>query len=507
MVIDLIEQVRATKELPALPASAVEVLRLTSGGDASASELATVIERDPSLAAKLLKLVNSPLFGVRREVTNVQQAVALAGQRVVRVTALSVSFSEQINAKRSAGFDYESFWRSSLTGAVAARLIARAAAPEIAEEAFIAGLLAQIGRLAAHTVAPDLYARAIETKDRDGCRLRDAERAVFGVTGAALGRALLERWSLPASLCAAVGASQGDEAGLDGPVLRLAEIVRVAYAVSELFCREVGVVELDLVREEVRRLAGLDENAVEAALAAIDTHVRQMARDLSLEIGSTVDYAEIRALAAMEMARLTFEAEHERTATLARAEEAEAEARQLHEDSKHIIRAATTDSLTGIANRAAFEQRLDELLTTPNAAGRVALFMIDVDYFKGFNDTYGHQAGDEVLRAVAAALRDAACGGAIVARWGGEEFIAAGMFGSEADAVEFGERLRAAIAGVCVHWDGAALSVTASIGVALATGGAIAVSAERLIGDADARLYEAKRAGRNRVVATGAMAA
>ncbi len=504
MVIELMGLVRATKELPALPASAVEVLRLTSAGDASASDLAAVIERDPSLAAKLLKLVNSPLFGVRREVTNVRQAVALAGQRVVRVTALSVSFSEQINTKQSAGFDYESFWRSSLTGAVAGRLIARAAAPEIAEEAFIAGLLAQIGRLAAHAVAPDLYARAIEMKDRDGCRLREAERAVFGVTGAALGRALLERWNLPGSLCAAVGASQGDDAGLDGPVRRLAEIVRAACAVSELFCREIGAVEIDLVREEVRRLAGLDEHAVEDALASIDTHVRQIARDMSLEIGSTADYAEIRTQAAAELARLTFEAETERTATLARAEEAEAEARQLHEESKHIIRAATTDSLTGLANRAAFEQRLEELLSAPNAAGRVALFLMDVDHFKVFNDTYGHQAGDEVLRAVAAALRDAARGEAAVARWGGEEFIAAGRFRTEREAVGLGDRLRAAIAAVCVRWDGAALNVTASVGVAFAAAG---TTAERLIGDADARLYEAKRAGRNRVVVSSALAA
>ncbi len=501
MVIDLLGLVRATKELPALPASAVEVLRLTSTGDASASDLASVIERDPSLATKLLKLVNSPLFGVRREVTNVQQAVALAGQRVVRVTALSVSFSEQINSKRSAGFDYESFWRSSLTGAVAGRLIARAAAPGIAEEAFIAGLLAQIGRLAAHTVAPDLYAQAIEMKDRDGGRLRDAERAVLGVTGAALGRALLEKWNLPASLCTAVGASQGDDAGLDGSARRLAEIVCAARAVSELFCREIGVVEIDQVRDEVRRLAGLDEKAVEEALASIDTHVRQMARDLSLEIGSTADYAEIRTLAAVELARLTFEAETERTATLARAEEAEAEARQLHEDSKHIIRAATTDSLTGIANRAAFEQRLDELLSAPTAAGRVALFLMDVDHFKAFNDTYGHQAGDKVLRAVAGALRDTACGEAAVARWGGEEFIAAGLFRSDQAAVELGERLRAAIAAACVHWDGVVLKVTASVGVVFAPVGAVAASAGRLIGDADARMYEAKRAGRNRVVA------
>lgn len=504
MVIDLMGLVRETKELPALPASALEVLRLTSGGDASASDLAAVIERDPSLAAKLLKLVNSPLFGVRREVTNVRQAVALAGQRVVRVTALSVSFSEQINAKQSAGFDYESFWRSSLTAAVAGRLIARAAAPEIAEEAFIAGLLAQIGRLAAHAVAPDLYARAIEMKDRDGCRLREAERAVFGVTGAALGKALLERWGLPGSLCAAVGACQGDDTGLDGPVRRYAGIVRAGCAASELLCREIAVAEVDRVREDVCRLSGLDDRAVEEALASIDGHVRSLARDMLLEIGTTTDYAEIRTMAAAELARLTFEAETERAVTLARAEEAEAEAGQLREESKHIIRAATTDALTGIANRAAFEHRLEELLSTPNAGGRVGLFLVDVDHFKSFNDTYGHQAGDEVLRAVGAALRDAARGEAAVARWGGEEFIAAGRFRCDREAVELAERLRAAIAAVCVHWDGSALKVTASVGVAFAAPG---TAAERLIGDADARLYEAKRSGRNRVVVSSALAA
>lgn len=506
MSTDLVALVMKAKSLPALPASAIEVLRLTRDGEASAEQLAKVIEHDPTLTAKLLKLVNSALFGMCRKITTVQQAVALAGQRTVCITTLSVSVAEQISADRAEGFDYKAYWRSSLTAAVAARAIGQAVAPKIAEEAFAGGLLSQIGRLAAHRVAPERYAQAIKNKDRAGGRLRDAEREAFGVTGATLGRVLLERWGLPEPLCLAVGASQGEGIEkLEGPTRRLALLVHSACVVAELFCREVAAGEMERVRSVVTRCTGLSAEALDSTLADLRENVTVTARDMSIEIGALADYGDIRAQAAIELAQLSLLAEAERSESTTRAEEAEAQATRLFEEKKKIIEVATTDTLTRIPNRAAFEKRLDEeIVSARGAEGVVGLLLLDVDHFKIFNDTYGHQAGDEVLRAVAAALRDSAAGSAYTARWGGEEFVAVGRFRDAHEVVALGERVRGAIESARVHWDGAPLHVTASVGVAVAAPGREPVSCESMIAGADARMYEAKQAGRNRVVCAAA---
>jgi len=498
---EILDRVSRSTSLPALPASAMEVLRLTQSDGSSADDLAEVISHDPSLTAKLLKMVNSPLFGVRHEVSSVRQAVAMAGQRAVRVTALSVSLTDQINGQRSDGFDYETYWRSSLTTAVAGRLIALSTAADLVDEAFVAGLLSQIGRLAAHRVAPDLYRQAIEHHEQHGGRLRDAEREVLGVTGAQLGAALLGRWGLPNAIVAAVGACQGEGLlDLEAPVQRLARIVHGAVVTADLFCSEVAPAALDQVKTVVRQSAGLGETELESILSDLTSHVRQAASDLSLDIGATTEYSEIREQAAAELAMLSVQAEAERTVTETRVHEAEAESRRLNAEKKRIIEVASTDSLTQIPNRAAFEKRLDESLTAGRMNDRgIAVLMLDVDHFKRFNDTHGHQAGDEVLCAVAHAIRGACGGSAFAARWGGEEFTAVGEFSNESAARALAEKVRLAIEACRVSWDEQTLAVTASIGVAFAHPGRDAISGETLLARADERLYEAKHAGRNRI--------
>ena len=164
---------------------------------------------------------------------------------------------------------------------------------------------------------------------------------------------------------------------------------------------------------------------------------------------------------------------------------------------------ATTDGLTGIANRRAFDARLDsEWRRALRARTSIAVLTMDVDHFKGFNDRYGHPRGDEALRAVASCLRDVARRPSdLAARTGGEEFSVVLPDTDLAGALRVAEQIRSTVEALDLHHEGSATGrLTLSIGVAVARpiGGDLC---QDLLQAADAALYAAKRAGRNQVCA------
>jgi len=160
-----------------------------------------------------------------------------------------------------------------------------------------------------------------------------------------------------------------------------------------------------------------------------------------------------------------------------------------------------TDPLTNIPNRRQLDKTLDEFLGQPGAAG--ALLLADIDLFKAFNDRHGHLAGDACLRQVAQCLQSHLRHADLLTRFGGEEFAVLLPQSMLGEAIETAERLRAAVQNLRLAVPGQLTNVTISIGVTARTG---LDTADALIGAADAALYAAKHAGRNRVeVARGPM--
>jgi len=167
---------------------------------------------------------------------------------------------------------------------------------------------------------------------------------------------------------------------------------------------------------------------------------------------------------------------------------------------RQVQRMADTDGLTGIPNRRSFELALEKELSRSARSGEpVTLMMLDVDHFKKFNDSYGHQAGDDVLRGVGSALVEASRDFDTPARYGGEEFAVILPACSSDQSLQVAERLRKQVCEV-----EAVAPVTASAGVA--TYPTHAGDAASLIKYADEALYESKRAGRNRLSRAAAAA-
>lgn len=160
---------------------------------------------------------------------------------------------------------------------------------------------------------------------------------------------------------------------------------------------------------------------------------------------------------------------------------------------------ATVDALTGLFNRRCWDTRFERLVSRAHHGNSpLGLAVIDVDHFKRFNDTFGHMAGDRVLRAVACTLQSHLRPTDLVARFGGEEFVVALPGSDQPGALTVAERLRASVerAELCGQNGEPLPPVTVSVGLATLLQGE---TGQELFRRADAALYSAKRAGRNRV--------
>lgn len=498
---ELLDKVRSTESLPSLPTVAIEVLKLTRKDDVTTNELAAVIQNDPGLTAKILKVVNSPLFGIPREISSLKQAIGMLGMRTVKVMALSFSLVETVSRAKCEGFDFSAYWRRSLTTAVGARLIGKSAAPAVAEEAFVAGLLADVGIVAAWRAAPAIYVQVYNSWREAGSSLSEAEGTVLGCSHATMSAELLRTWGLPATVCDAVQHHHGGEfEGLDGSSEKLAHVVSAAARIADLFESDLPSSELFNVKTASCEETGLTDAQLEEILTVMGKHVKDTASMLNVQVGDTVQYVELQQEAAIQLAKLSMQAEMDRVESMKRESAVREEATRLTEEKQAILEVASTDSLTRCANRAAFDKRLDEELRGARDRGEeFGLILMDVDHFKKVNDTHGHQAGDEVLRAVGQCLRDTVRARGFVARYGGEEFVVMLVGDAARQVRELAEEIRAAIESRDVKHGGKTLHVTASLGTTHLNGKATAASPAQLLEDADRKLYESKHAGRNRV--------
>jgi diguanylate cyclase (GGDEF)-like protein len=170
------------------------------------------------------------------------------------------------------------------------------------------------------------------------------------------------------------------------------------------------------------------------------------------------------------------------------------------EASRRMYEATVRDPLTGVYNRHFLDERLRSELSYAKRHGTsISVLFVDADHFKRVNDTYGHAAGDEVLRRLAAALVETLRNEDVVARVGGEEFVLVLRGIASVGVLAVAERIRAEIESMEIVHEGRQIPLTVSIGAATQSPEREFESVEELIAVADGALYHAKEAGRNSV--------
>ena len=201
---DVVTKILAeNKELLSLPHTLAEVMKVTRNEKSSAKDLADVLMRDPALTAKVLRIVNSPFYGIAKGITTMTQAVVTLGTRTVTALTLSSSVYKMTGDWKSS-LDRLRFWRHSLEVAIASRMIAETIRYPQAEEAFVAGLLHDIGLLVLDGSFPE-QSKTIWKKAAGVENTIDLEDETWGTNHARVGQFLLEQWHVPQRICDAVG--------------------------------------------------------------------------------------------------------------------------------------------------------------------------------------------------------------------------------------------------------------------------------------------------------------
>jgi len=495
MPIAVREKLARCADLPSMPAIAIQILELCQREEPDLGEISKLISSDPALSAKVLRLTNSPMYGLKCEVRTVSHAICLLGLSAVRPLALSFSLVKGLQDKDKKTLTW--FWRRSLLSAVAARELSAATGFRLGEEAFMGALLQDIGVLALRQLAGLEYAALARAGMRHGI-LTDSERALFGEDHSGLGAWLAERWKLPASLCTAIAYSHApNKLSPDAhpDIVNLVRLVAVAGEVADLWIEQDPALAMSALRQSAYKLLQISDEKLDIALKQVAVRAEEFAANFDVDVGSPEDLSAILEQAKESLLILAIAANRQVSDAKQAIGTLEAKAKSLEHE-------AQRDGLTGLYNRVYFDQAVAQKVCMARHEGRpLSLILFDVDHFKEVNDSYGHPVGDKVLAGIAKALGNRLRPTDISARYGGEEFVLVLPDTPLAGAAIVAERLRQRVAETTHDiGHGAILRATVSAGYASLQPGS-SVTAESLLASADAALYAAKRAGRNRIVA------
>lgn len=483
--------------LPSLPSVVIKIIDASKDPEISLGDVADILRVDPALSAKLLRIANSPLYAKRREISNLRDALSLLGLNAALTISLSFSLVRSLNNTEETSDDnYENFWKRSILSATIARQIGLTLKLPNLEDFFLASLLQDIGVLA-------LYYSSSESLNDTTSRTPkfiDNELDKLGVDHSDIGAWLLKSWNLPEKLYTAILCS-------NTPYTKHAEpsedemfyqCISLSGALSSIWLDEDKDNAIEINSKYVESLLGFDKEQFNTFINDIDKLLPEVSSLFDLIIIDDSQREEV-----INEARNIL-MEHNLN-IIKKFDDHQEKIESLTEKTKDIEKAASRDHLTGTYNRKHIEKLLNEEFTNASKNHEpLSLAFIDLDDFKIVNDTYGHLAGDKVLRELADLFNQKIRSTDKLARYGGDEFL---IMLPRTDYDISKKLLSRLIKGLeeseGFKFNGGSVKVSCSIGMATHLSDGSYKTLEDLIEAADKALYKAKKAGKNIIMDLG----
>lgn len=490
-------RLESCRTLPAVPAVAAQVLRLCQQDNFNMGDVARVIGADPALATKVLKVVNSPLFGLRQQVTTVSHALMLLGVNAVRTMALSLSLVQTTRPVGQGGFDQRVYWRRALLAACAARELARNEHLAQPEEAFLAGLLQDVGMLVLEQAVPEVYPLLARQAASDHDRMTLLEMAEFGCDHAEVGRWLMTRWRLPQTVRASVGGSHDPtrwQRGLDAASLTQMKVVALSGPVAAIWIERDVPAAVRVAHERAMDVLGLEPDRLAAVLDSVGEAIALVGPLFELAGSSRDEVTAVLQQAKAELAKVAAE-----PVTPPPVIGAGSSVRPLDPS-------ARKDKLTGLASQLRFDEYLaEEFELSKRAAKPLSLLLCEIDDFSMVNATFGNPGSERALIAIGKLLGERLRYRDLAARLIGDRFGVILTDTHAAGATVVAERMRRKVEDA-YHDIGAGdpIRLTLSVGCVTLDEALAFPSIGELMHALVRALEQAQRAGRNRVRAASA---
>jgi len=300
--VKLLKKIIDSEGLPSLSPLAIQLVEFAADDQSSASDLASIIEKDPSLTTRLLKLVGSAFFTRVQRITSVTHAVMLLGFKRVRIMALSLSLRDTFPMGKIKGMDYDYFWKTSLYRALIAQNLAQSTQPEglNAEEGFIAGLILEIGMLMLYAVSSDDTKEVFPGGNVPLEEVVSWEADTFGVNHREVGALIFRRWRFPEHLVESQKVFGSEALQPDMPIL--CKIVELARRLTEIVFGETK--DLYDIQQQAETLLEMKSESVNRVLSETFDRVEDLAEQMSIKVDSQTDILGVMEKANQALARI-----------------------------------------------------------------------------------------------------------------------------------------------------------------------------------------------------------
>ncbi len=499
---EIIEKILESESLPILPAVASKLVEITSREDATMQDIANLISKDVSLSAKILKIANSAFYSFPSQISTINQAVSIIGINAVRSLVLSFSFLTIKAGKKDDNFDYKRFWEKSLAAAVAAKLIMEKVDDADPEEIFVASLLQNIGELVIARVFPDQYGLVSSEFAKGERKLEEIEQEIIGTDHQFVGFEVAKSWGFPETLLTPIKHHhQPDKDPSNDKKLKLlTNVTYLSGLVAEILYSSKPKEAHQEFQEKSKTMLKFEDRTIETILHTVHFEIALIASFFNLKIKEpkSVEDILLEANAALSILNLSYEQINKELITAK--VQSQKLTKDLEEKNKHLEKLANIDGLTEVYNHRFFQDSLEkEISRAVRHETTLSIILADVDNFKNFNDTHGHQVGDEILKELCQVINAQLREYDLLARYGGEEFVVVLSETDKEAAKIVAEKLRTAIADNPLKIGHESYNVAMSFGVASMSPSTDTFKKSDLISFADAALYESKKKGRNRV--------